>query len=313
MKFVSIDRNQYNAIEIIRENNLLYFIATLLIFGSMEVVSKPLMGVVDPFTLTLWRFVLGLIFLLLVPGTFKRFKEIRALSLKSYYSLALLGFLNVFFSMSMLQLAVKYSSAATAATIFCSNPIFVFLLALSVGSEKFSKRKAIGLVLGVVGIFLIMNEKGIIYKSGMLFAVLGALSFSVYTVLSKKVVAGITPVTVNIVSFGFGIMINVLFIGLTGREFMPSTGILSSTTHLLAILYLGIVVSGLGYVTFFNTIKKYTAVSASLIFMLKPVAAIILAFLFLKEDFPEIFFFGFILITGGSFLIISSKLKKIKV
>lgn len=291
---------------------LLYFIVTLLIFGSMEVVSKPLMGVVDPFTLTLWRFVLGLIFLLLVPGTVKRFKEIKSLSIKSYLSLALLGFLNVFFSMSMLQLAVKYSSAATAATIFCSNPIFVFLIALSIGSEKFSKRKVIGLVLGVVGIFLIMNEKGIVYKSGMLFAVIAALSFSIYTVLSKKIIAGITPITVNIVSFMFGIIINIIFIGLTGRSFLPSTAILSSTPHLLAILYLGIVVSGLGYITFFNTIKKYTAVSASLIFMLKPVAVIALSFLFLKEELPEIFFFGFILITLGSFLTISSKLKKMK-
>ena len=290
---------------------MVYFIATLLIFGSMEVISKPLMGVVDPFTLTLWRFILGLIFLIFVPGMIKRFKEIRSLSVKSLSTLALLGFLNVFFSMSMLQLAVKYSSAATAATIFCSNPLFVFMLALSMGSETFSTRKIFGLLLGVAGIFLIMNEKGIVYKSGMLFAVLGALSFSVYTVLSKKMVTGMTPITVNIVSFGFGIIINMTFIGLTGREVLPSTAILSSTTHLLTILYLGIVVSGLGYITFFHTIKKYTAVGASLIFMLKPVAATILTFVFLNEKLPEIFFFGLIMIMGGTLLVIWTKLKKI--
>lgn len=291
---------------------MFYFIATLLIFSSMEVVSKPLMGLIDPFTLTLWRFVLGLSFLALVPGTKKRFKEIKALSFKSVAALAFLGFLNVFFSMSMLQLAVKFSSAATAATIFCSNPLFVFLIALGFKDEKFSKLKMAGLFVGIIGIFLIMNEKGIVFKSGLLFAVAGAVAFSVYTILSKKMISGISPITVNLVSFFFGILINLGFIIISGIDLFPQKQLLTSTTHILAIVYLGFVVSGVGYIAFFNTIKKYTAVSASLLFMLKPVVATVFAFLFLNEELPEIFFFGLLMIMTGTFMVIWTRLKKVK-
>ncbi len=290
---------------------MIYFIVTLLIFSSMEVVSKPLMGLVDPFTLTLWRFMLGLTFLVFVPGTFKRFKEIRSLSLKSFGALALLGFLNVFFSMSMLQLAVKFSSAATAATIFCSNPLFVFLIALGFKDEKFSKLKMAGLFIGIAGIFLIMNEKGIVFKSGLMFAVVGAAAFSVYTVLSKKIISGISPISVNIVSFAFGILINLVFIVVTGGDLLPGTELLSSSVHLSAIIYLGFVVSGIGYITFFNTIKQFTAVSASLIFMLKPVVASILAFMFLNENLPEVFFFGLTMIMSGTLMVLWTRLKRL--
>lgn len=269
------------------------------------------MGFVDPFTLTLWRFVLGLLFLVLVPGSAKRFKEIKALSLKSVAALAFLGFLNVFFSMSMLQLAVKFSSAATAATIFCSNPLFVFLIALGFKSEKFSKLKIAGLFVGIAGIFLIMNEKGLVFKSGLLFAVAGAVAFSVYTVLSKKMVSGITPITVNLVSFFFGILISLSFIFIAGIDLLPQKQLMSSSTHIFAIIYLGFVVSGVGYITFFNAIKRYSAVSASLIFMLKPAVATVFAFLFLNEDLPEIFFLGLLMIMLGTFMVIWTRLKKV--
>lgn len=35
------------------------FIVTLVFFASMEVVSKPLLGSIDPLTLTFWRFAAG--------------------------------------------------------------------------------------------------------------------------------------------------------------------------------------------------------------------------------------------------------------
>ena len=39
---------------------ILSFVVTLLLFASMEVISKPLMGLIDPLVLTFWRFVCGI-------------------------------------------------------------------------------------------------------------------------------------------------------------------------------------------------------------------------------------------------------------
>jgi len=44
----------------------LFWTIALVLFSSLEVVSKPIMGRVDPFTLTFMRFFIGGVFLFLI-------------------------------------------------------------------------------------------------------------------------------------------------------------------------------------------------------------------------------------------------------
>lgn len=289
---------------------MLYFLTTLLIFASMEVVSKPLMGHIDPFVLTFWRFVAGFLFFLFYPGMRKRFKEISGFNAHDWFSVFLLGILNTFLAMSLLQLSVKHCSAATSATIFCSNPVFVMLFSSIINHEKFSLKKTIGILVGVGAIGLIMSEKGHVLNYGAVFGLSAAVIFALYTVLSKKSVSKINPFTVNLTSFFFGISANLVFILLTGRQLMPESTFFD-INRTVAFIYLGLVVTGIGYVTFFETIKRFTAISASLIFMLKPAVTIILAAVFLNEVLSRNFYWGFFLLMLGTAIIFSDKFKEL--
>lgn len=281
-----------------------YFIVTLIMFSSMEVVSKPLMGLIDPFVLTFWRFGAGFAVFALLIVFGRRFDEIKALTQKAWISLFLLGFINVFFSMSMLQLAVKNSSAAMAATVFCSNPLFVFIYAVLLKDEKFSLKKMSGFLLGIAGIIAIMAEKGLALDYGVIFALLASMSFAAYTTISKRTVKTVAPVTVNAVSFFFGICVNMVFLLISGRDIALPPAIYDNAINLTAFLYLSVVISAYGYITFINTIKKYSAVSASVIFLLKPACATILAVIFLHEMLTASFYSGLALIIAGSALIL---------
>lgn len=286
---------------------MIFFFLTLLIFASMEVVSKPLMGHFDPFVLTFWRFLLGFLFFLLYPGVKNRISEIIKFKKIEWISVFILGILNAFLAMGILQVGVKLSSAATAATVFCSNPIFVFIFAYMLGMEKFSYKKLLGLMLGVLSIGIIMSEKGFVIKEGVVYALFAAVLFAIYTVLSKKTVSKINPFTVNLASFFFGIIANLIFILIYNRDFFPEGQFFSDPWNSASFLYLGLIVTGVGYITFFETIKRLSALSASLIFLFKPSVAFILASIFLGETLSINFFAGMVSLVLATFLIKTDK------
>ncbi len=286
---------------------MIFFILTLLIFASLEVVSKPLMPYIDPFALTFWRFFMGFVFFIFYPGMKKRFAEMKKFSKSDWFFLFLLGFLNAFLAMSLLQFAVRESTPATAAALFCSNPLFVMIISSIAGYEKISVRKVAGLVIGIAAIFVIMWEKGYKLNLGAVYAISAAVIFAAFTVLSKKTVSKITPFSVNLVSFFFGVVSLAVFMLATNKSFALNPVFFNDYAKLIAFIYLGFIVTGLGYVTFLATIKKYSPVSSSLIFMLKPAVASIFAVIFLSEKLSLYFIIGFIMLILGTGAIVSEK------
>lgn len=278
----------------------------------MEVVSRPLMQIFDPFTLTFYRFVVGFIFLFLMLLIRGEKKDLFSLTLKTILVLALLGFLNTFFSMSMLQLAVKHANAATAAVIFCSNPLFVFLFSVLSRQESFHQVKAAGLAAGIGGIAFVSGGGGMVLGGGVLYALSASISFALYTVLNKRVLKGVKPLTVNVVSFFFGLIFTAIYMSFAGIGAALPQSLFSDVSALFSFIYLGVVISGIGYITFINTIKDLGPVAASIIFLLKPVIATFLAVIFLGEQLHGLFFPGIVLIAAGSGLIVVIRRREAK-
>ena len=281
-----------------------YFFITLPIFSSMEVISKPLMPFVDPFQLTFHRFLVGLVFLLIFLVARGGSRDLMRIGRHDMLLLALLGFLNTFFAMSMLQAAVKHSTAATAATVICANPLFVYLFSLVTGSESFSWRRVGGIIAGVTGIVLIMFDRGLRMDAGVLYALVAAVAFALYTFLSKPLAHRMGSLPVNIVSFSFGVLLSAAYLLTTGVGVFPPLEVVKEPARLAAFLYLGVVVSGIGYVTFVKTIRVLTPVAASVIFIMKPALATLFAVLLLEEQLSLLFWPGLLLIMAGGSLIL---------
>lgn len=262
----------------------------------MEVISKPLMGSVDPLVLTLWRFICGTAVLGTVMAVRGRTPGLKP---KDVAILALMGILNTFLSMSLLQLAVKHTTASRAATIFCSNPVFVVLLASVIGWEKLTARRGLGLVLGVSGLVLVTGMHTMEIDSGTVYAILASVTFAVYILIGKKASLKTDPITVNVVSFTFGIAGLLLWLLLRGVNISPKPLL----DNLPSFLILGAGISGLGYITFINTIREIGAGNASTIFLLKPAVATVLAILIIGETVTLHFAMGLLLAGAGSWLV----------
>lgn len=289
---------------------MLNFSITLILFSLLEVSSKNLMNFVDAVTLTFYRFALGLVTIIVYAYYKKILGDIKKINYQDFKLLAMLGVINITLAMSLLQLAVKYSHAATAAVIFCSNPFFVFLFSILSGEERFNMRCFAGVIAGICGVALVMARHGLHISAGAMFALLSSMIFAVYIIVNKKAAAAHKPVIINIVSFFSGLLVMAAYLIFSGRGLFLPPVFFSKTENIAILFFLGIAVSGVGYITFINTIKKYSPISASVIFLLKPALATLFAVLFIGEKLDSLFYYGLFLVMSGSWLILSSKYYK---
>ncbi len=264
----------------------LYLLITLLAFSSIEVVSKPLMGKVDAFFMTAFRFLIGGLVLMLFVN--------QDVKLRDVFPIILIGFLNSVVSMTALQLSVKYSNASTAATLVASNPIFVSFFAMFLLNEKYKLKKYIGIFLGFVGIFIFSLGKinGDSWL-GIMFGILAASTFGLYTVLMKSYNKKYGPLVVTAYSSLGSSLLYILGLVILKRLYIPAE---LDIRGWIIITYLGIVVTGIAYLTYFKAMETLGATQSSRIFFLKPIVATLFAVVLLGESVSAVKIIGMLIV-----------------
>ena len=292
---------------ITKENNrgLLFALLTAIIFTTLEPVSKLIANDVTPYAITLWRFLIGSAILL--PFAIRKImKEKIKIGLRDLGILAMLGTLCICFSMVMLQLAVKEADAPSLiAIIFSANSVFTILFAILILKEKMTKQKLLAVILCVIGVLICADFSSGTNLLSVVMAVVAALSFSLYTVLSKKFMKRISGIIQTSLSFCMGSIVLLILLLITGVDMVPAM----NTTNLSVLLYLGVVVTGLGYWAYFKAMEIGGAMTASFAFFIKPILTPFVTFL-VNGIVPGLkVFAALIFIVGGSFVNLYKKNK----
>ena len=282
-----------------KDNNkgLLFALITAIIFTTLEPVSKLIANDVNPYAITLWRFLIGSAILL--PFAIRKIrKENIRIEWKDLGILAMLGTLCICFSMVMLQLAVKEADAPSLiAIIFSANSVFTILFAILILKEKMTKQKLLAVVLCVIGVLICADFSSGTNLLSVLMAVVAALSFSLYTVLSKKFMKRISGIIQTSISFCLGSIVLLILLLITGVDLLPAF----STQNVSVLCYLGIVVTGLGYWAYFKAMELGGAMTASFAFFIKPILTPFATFL-INGIVPGLKVFAALLfIVSGSF------------
>ena len=276
---------------------ILYLVITIILFSSFEVVSKSTKGIVLPTQLTFIRFLIGGIFLL--PFAIRDLKKRKLkLTKKNILWLFILGFLNVGISMNLAQYGIQMTKASLAAVLFSSNPLYVAVFSAFLLKERLSLKKIVGLLVGVVGVSIAMISGGgsgreFYLGSGLL--ILGAIVFSVYTVLGKQTTVELGSLTMTSVTFIFGCITMIPIFMAQGvkpwnfpfNEVWPQ------------ILYLSVLVSGIAYFLYFKALSMLDTSLGSMTFFVKPILASIFAAVVLGETLRVNLFVGSILVIVG--------------
>ncbi|MGE0568822.1 MAG: DMT family transporter, partial [Bacteroidia bacterium] len=161
-------------------------------------IAKDLMpAFIQPLGLVLFR-VIGACILFWILSLFTKHEKVDKKDLKRIAVLTLFGVIinQVFFIWGL-----SITTPINSAIIMISNPIMVFIFTLIVLKERITIFKASGLILAIIGAYIILSFRGNFQFGsetlvGDAMTLLNAASWAVFVVGSKPLYAKYSPVTV---------------------------------------------------------------------------------------------------------------------
>jgi drug/metabolite transporter (DMT)-like permease len=258
------------------ENNELSGVAlaatSAIAFGTLAIVGKYAYDEgADPVALLACRFVLSAV---LLAGYHVATGRSLVLPGKAMRRLLLMGALGYALESALFFLALERSPAGTVALIFYSYPMWVALMSLASGLERFQPRLALALLLGTLGVSLIFSLS-LEDPVGPLLALGAAIAVAIYITLAQVVMKGIDARS-SALWTAAGAAITTTLAAVVTRSDLPVTavphafGLAASTSIAFVLLY--------------TAIGRIGSARASVAAMLEPVTTVILAALLLSEE-----------------------------
>lgn len=279
------------------KKSALYIVITALCFGTMEVALKVGGSTFTALQMNFLRFLIGGIVLL--PLALKELKR-RNLKLDAFDwgYLTLLGVLGISFSMSFFQIGVMHLNANTAAIIISCNPVFTMMFAHFLVHDRFTADKAVVLCVCLVGLMFVANPFHLAEGNtpkGFLYMLVAMVSFALYSSLGNMRARRLGGSIQTCIPFLIASVVNLLILIILKEPIFSGITIKSCPV----LLYIGFIVTGLGYFTYLGAIEMVGPSNASISFFLKPVVAVVAASLVLHEAITWNIVLGIAIILTG--------------
>jgi drug/metabolite transporter (DMT)-like permease len=292
----------------------LYIMLSTILFSSMEISLKIVANQFNPIQLSLLRFLIGS--LILAPFAIRKLKTNKIfLSKEDFNFFMLIGLVCVVISMTFYSISILYCKASTVAIILSCNPVFVVPFAYYMLKEKIYKHTIISMLISIAGIIFILNPFNVTGSiTGLVFALLASITFALYGVMGKSKSQQFGAIVVTCFSFIFGSIELLILVLLTkisfisgwlnnhGLSIYANIPIMHGITmqNIPNLIYIGVFVTGLGYLFYFLAMEVTSATTASIVFFIKPALSPVLALIILNEAIALNTVIGILLIILGS-------------
>lgn len=220
-----------------------------------------------------------------------------------------------FLVMALLATVIYYWAFASGTSLLLSGvsgvlsgaiPLFSFIVAaIFLRQEKITLVRLCGLMLGFAGVILIAKPWQVsgdsISLAGVGYMIMGSLSVGISFVYAKKFLADkqIAPLALTTYQIGLALLILACITPFTGITAIAQ----DSTASLGLIIGLGLLGTGVAYLTYYYLILNLGAVVASSVTYIPPVVALIVGFLAANEQLGVTEILSMVLIMSGVFLL----------
>ncbi|EOZ5675424.1 DMT family transporter [Morganella morganii] len=220
-----------------------------------------------------------------------------------------------FLVMALLATVIYYWAFASGTSLLLSGvsgvlsgaiPLFSFIVAaIFLRQEKITLVRLCGLMLGFAGVILIAKPWQVsgesISLAGVGYMIMGSLSVGISFVYAKKFLADkqIAPLALTTYQIGLALLILACITPFTGITAIAQ----DSTASLGLIIGLGLLGTGVAYLTYYYLILNLGAVVASSVTYILPVVALIVGFLAANEQLGVTEILSMVLIMSGVFLL----------
>lgn len=283
------------------QRDFLFLVSASVLWGTVGVVNRIIdaYSTTNALSLAFFRLIIAAILFLLVSW---RLFGLRLFNLKrrDFAVVVVMGGTQALYQ-------VCYSAAIPLAGVtistlvaLCAAPVIVALLSPLITREHLTPTILVALVSTLVGTVLLVmtpNHTSIantgISFFGVFLAFLAACGYALFVLCGRLVSNKYHPLQINTLAFTIGALI-LLFLS-------PSTGLkLAYPTWIwLLILYLGCIPTALAYGLFQIGIRSLTATMASIITLVEPLTAALLALIVFREQL------SFLGLSGAVLLLVS--------
>jgi drug/metabolite transporter (DMT)-like permease len=288
-----------------QKSSSLYLIAVIiaiLLWSTSFVGTKIAYSSFPPLTLGAARFVIATIILGAIMLARKEFVRPAP---KDIGLMGLSGILGTTLYFALENIGLELTTASSAALIVASYPAITALLEFIFFRVKISRVKALGIVMAVVGVYLISGgspgeSSG--QLTGNLILILAGVVFATYNFTTRKVVKNYSMVTV---SFYQTIAGTLAFIPLAFIE--RSRWQVPSAESLWMLLYLGIFCSVAAFMFYNYGLRTLSSSTAVALMNLVPIFGVLFSTVFLHKVLRIFDLFGGIIIIFGVILSVREK------
>ncbi|MBU1105795.1 MAG: EamA family transporter [Candidatus Riflebacteria bacterium] len=271
-----------------------YLVFTVIAFSSIEIMVNPVRNDIAPLLMNFWRFLIATLILLPTLLWTSRDK-IRRLRREDMRDLIILGSMNIILTMGAHAMCIKYARASTAAILISANPLATNFFAWLLLKEEMTFKRIFALLLGFAGIVLLTYKADAAMDTpyGMVAGVIAMAGFGLFTVLSKRLVQKHGGLMVMVLSCLPALVLYLPVLYFADAGFWPPAHTWPN------VLGVGIIGTGLGYLTFLKSLEFLSAGRCSYLFFFKPPVAMFFAWLLLGEQISLSAFLGTMLIMTG--------------
>ena len=287
---------------------VLAFFSIYVIWGSTYLLNKIAVADLPPFMLASIRFICAGLIIFVIA-------KILGISLKitkrQFLNSAIAGFLFLTFGNGLVVWALKYVDSGFAALEISAQPLVILILMRVHQNKKIKAMSLIGVILGIIGIFLLVSQKQVISQENSILGMVMIFACMISWAYGSIFVGKAELPENYFVNTGYQMLTGgtmLLLVSLFIKETWSSPVQWSSDVQLSIILL--IVFGSIVAFTSFNYLLKIVSpekVATST--YVNPIVALILGWYFLNEQITaQSVIAAFVLLTGVYFINTKKKL-----
>jgi len=277
--------------------------ATLFWAGNFNIGKVAFLENISPFTLAFLRWTL--VWIILLPFTYKEILNLKSIIIKNFKFIFLLGLSSVFLYSALTYKALNYTQVINASLFNTAVPATIILVCFLLKIEKTNIFQLSGLLISTLGILAIVTKLdlnillSLDFNKGDLLMIVAIISWGVYSALLKKRNFEISLLALVQITCTFGlIMLAPAFL----VELNQGQSVDMNLNLFYILLYVAIFPSIGSYYCWSGAVSIIGANRAGIFLSLIPLFSTLFAIILFDEKFLFFHLIGTILIILGLFL-----------
>ena len=312
MVIFEFQKQNNQLVEMSKSNNvvliILAFFSIYVIWGSTYLLNKIAVTELPPFFLASIRFVTAGLLIFIICKFLKINIKITRIQL---INTAIAGFLFLTFGNGLIVWALKFVDSGFAALEISAQPLVVLVMMRLLQGKKIQAMSVIGVVLGVIGIYLLVSQKQIISKEGTILGIIMIFFCMLSWGYGSLFVAKANLPSNYFVNTGYQMITGGIMLSIASLLFGESWSVPSewSTDVKYSMIILILFGSIVAFTSFNYLLKVVSPEKVATSTYVNPIIALLLGWYFLNEQITlQSAIAAIVLLTGVYFINSTKKL-----